>query len=90
MKDKFALALALLGIGCFVFVFTWLSPETKDLLAQHDNLIALGLFEEAAQYQSEAMELSRSIVPITVLGCFLLIPMNIYLISTGIKRHAQK
>jgi hypothetical protein len=90
MRGNIALVLALLGIGCFVYVFAWLVPESKSLLVQNDNLITLSLFEEASQYQNEAMELSKWIVPVAVLGCFLLIPINIYFIARGVKKHAQK
>ncbi|MBC8200881.1 MAG: hypothetical protein H8E86_02450 [Planctomycetes bacterium] len=86
MKGNIAIILALLGISCFVYVFGWLSPETNSLLKQNNDLIALNLFEEAAQYKIEAKEISRWIIPIATLGCLLLIPINIYIIRAQMKK----
>ncbi len=90
MRGNIAHILALLGISCFLYIVVWLDPEIKSLLTQGNDLARLGLFEEAAPYKHEAMALSRWMLPLAMLGFFLLIPLSFYILFTSKKHHDKK
>jgi hypothetical protein len=90
MKRNVSIILLFLGIGCFVYDFFWLNPEITSLLAQYKYLISFGLHEESGPYINEAMTLSKWVVPIAVLGLFLIAPFSSSLFIKYSHRHDQK
>lgn len=90
MKRNIVTVLFLLGVSCFLYDFVWLIPEIDMLLDQSSALIPLGLYEEAKQYQTEAMALSAWVVPIAVVGFLLIMPLNYFIIIKSLKNYASK
>jgi hypothetical protein len=86
MTKSVVIVLALLGISSFLFNIYWLNPEIQSLLNQKDNLITLGLFEEANNYKNEAKILSNWKVTISILGFIFVIPFIAYLLIFRIKK----
>ena len=86
MTKSVVIVLALLGISSFLFNIYWLNPEIQSLLNQKDNLITLGLFEEANNYKNEAKILSNWKFTISILGFIFVIPFIAYLLIFRIKK----
>ena len=75
------IVLALLGICCYLFDILWLNIEIQSLLKQTENLIELGLLEEADYYKEEVESLSFWVIPIAILGFALETPLIIYILK---------
>ena len=83
------LLLTLLGSGCFILNYFWLTPKIGFLFAQYHRLIDMGLPEEAVGYKSEALQLSHWVVPLTVLGFALIAPLVMSLIASVAKKSVR-
>ena len=82
--------LAMLGVGCFIYIYFWRSAEVDNLLDHASNLIELELYEESIQYSKEAVELSSWRVLIAILGFFLTLPMSFYIVKYGLFKNAKR
>lgn len=81
--------LALIGVLGFMIDLAWIAPKAKALFEQSTFLVEDGLPEESANYRDEARKLAKFIVPIALLATALIAPLNVYLISRGLKKYAK-
>ena len=81
--------LALIGVVGFVIDFAWIVPKAKALFEQSAFLVEDGLPEESANYRDEARQLTNFIIPIALLATAFIAPLNVYLISRGLKKYAK-
>ncbi|HIA72003.1 MAG TPA: hypothetical protein EYO01_04820 [Phycisphaerales bacterium] len=81
--------LALIGVLGFIIDLAWIAPKAKTLFEQSAFLVEDGLPEESAHYRDEARQLANFIVPIALLATALIAPLNVYLISRGLKKYAK-